>query len=48
MFVTRMALPRRTFLKSVGATVAVPFLEAMVPAFPARAQAGGAREEWGP
>jgi hypothetical protein len=38
MFVTRMALPRRTFLKSVGATVALPFLEAMVPAFGARAQ----------
>ncbi|MBI4263423.1 MAG: DUF1552 domain-containing protein [Acidobacteria bacterium] len=39
MFVTRMTLPRRTFLKGVGATVALPFLEAMVPAFPARAQA---------
>jgi hypothetical protein len=38
MFVTRMALPRRTFLKSMSATVALPFLEAMVPAFPARAQ----------
>jgi hypothetical protein len=33
-----MSLPRRTFLKSVGATIALPFLEAMVPAFGARAQ----------
>lgn len=38
MFVTRMALPRRTFLKGVGAAVALPFLEAMVPAFAVRAQ----------
>jgi hypothetical protein len=36
-----MMLPRRTFLKSVGATVALPFLEAMVPAFPLRAQSAG-------
>jgi hypothetical protein len=41
MFVTRMSLPRRTFLKAAGATVALPFLEAMVPAFPVRAQAAG-------
>jgi hypothetical protein len=38
MFVTRMSLPRRTFLKGVGATIALPFLEAMVPAFGVRAQ----------
>lgn len=38
MFVTRMTLPRRTFLKGIGAAVALPFLEAMVPAFPSRAQ----------
>jgi hypothetical protein len=37
-----MSLPRRTFLKGVGATVALPFLEAMIPAFPARAQASAA------
>ncbi len=41
MFVTRMMLPRRTFLKSAGATVALPFLEAMVPAFPTLAQSTG-------
>jgi len=33
MFITRMALPRRTFLRGLGATVALPLLEAMTPAF---------------
>ena len=32
MFVTRMALPRRTFLRGIGATIALPMLDAMVPA----------------
>jgi hypothetical protein len=32
MFITKMALPRRTFLKGVGAVLAVPLLDAMVPA----------------
>jgi hypothetical protein len=32
MFVTKISLPRRTFLKSAGAAVALPFLDAMVPA----------------
>jgi hypothetical protein len=31
-FITKTALPRRTFLRSVGATVALPLLDAMVPA----------------
>jgi hypothetical protein len=31
-FITGKHLPRRTFLRGVGATVALPFLEAMVPA----------------
>lgn len=31
--ITRKALPRRTFLKAVQATVALPFLDAMAPAF---------------
>src|SRR5262245_53355808 len=39
MFLTKMALPRRTFLQSVGAMVALPFLEAMVPAYKAEAAA---------
>jgi len=32
MFITRMSLPRRTFLRGVGAAVALPLLESMVPA----------------
>jgi hypothetical protein len=31
MIITRKALPRRTFLKGVGATVALPLLDTMVP-----------------
>ena len=39
MFITKMSLPRRTFLRGVGATLALPLLDAMLPAFsvPARA-----------
>ena len=37
-----MSLPRRTFLRGVGATVALPLLEAMVPAFTALGADGGA------
>jgi len=33
MFITKMSLPRRTFLRGMGATVALPLLDAMVPAF---------------
>ncbi|HEY6228833.1 MAG TPA: DUF1552 domain-containing protein [Verrucomicrobiae bacterium] len=32
MIITKKALPRRTFLKSVGATLALPLLDAMIPA----------------
>jgi hypothetical protein len=35
MFITKTHLPRRTFLKGVGATLALPMLDAMVPAFAA-------------
>ena len=38
MFVFRNALPRRTFLRGLGTTIALPFLESMVPAFSALAQ----------
>jgi len=40
-FVTKKAFPRRTFLRAAGATLALPFLDAMVPALTplARAQA---------
>jgi hypothetical protein len=36
MIVTRRHLPRRTFLKGMGAVIAMPALDAMVPAFGAR------------
>jgi hypothetical protein len=32
MFISRKSLPRRTFLRGVGATIALPLLDAMVPA----------------
>ena len=32
-FLTRSHIPRRTFLKGIGATVALPYLDAMMPAF---------------
>ncbi|RPI53648.1 MAG: DUF1552 domain-containing protein [Acidobacteria bacterium] len=40
MVITKLALPRRTFIRGIGATVALPFLDAMVPAM--RAQSKGA------
>jgi len=36
-FVTKKALPRRTFLRGLGATLALPMLDAMVPALSAKA-----------
>ena len=39
MIITKMALPRRTFLRGLGATVALPLLDAMVPAASAMARA---------
>lgn len=38
MMITKKALPRRTFLRGAGATVALPLLDAMVPAMTALAQ----------
>ena len=32
MIITKKFMPRRTFLRGVGATMALPLLEAMVPA----------------
>ena len=39
MVITKIALPRRTFIRGLGATVALPFLDAMVPAMRAQAKA---------
>ena len=48
MFISKLSLPRRTFLRGVGATVALPFLEAMVPAMTATAKtAANAPRRWG-
>jgi len=38
MIISKLALPRRTFLRGVGAAVALPLLDAMVPAMTALAQ----------
>ena len=38
MIMSKMSLPRRTFLRGVGATLALPLLDAMVPAGTALAQ----------
>ena len=40
MIVTGRHLPRRTFLKGLGAAVALPYLDAMTPAFAAGAPDG--------
>ena len=32
MVITKLALPRRTFIRGMGATLALPFLDAMIPA----------------
>ena len=60
MVIRHLALPRRTFLRGLGASVALPFLEAMTPAFTASAAArtsrfgavfvpnGAIMEEWIP
>lgn len=39
MFVTKKSIPRRKFLKGVGATLALPLLDSMLPAFASLAQA---------
>jgi Protein of unknown function (DUF1552) len=41
-FLTTKPLPRRSVLKGIGATMALPFLEAMVPAFSLKAAASPA------
>ena len=37
-FITKKFMPRRTFLRGVGATMALPLLESMVPAATPSAQ----------
>jgi hypothetical protein len=42
MIITKMALPRRTFLRGMGTVVALPLLDAIVPALSAAAQTAAA------
>jgi hypothetical protein len=42
MFITKTALPRRTFLRGVGTVLALPLLDAMVPALSAMRQTAAA------
>ena len=41
MIITKKALPRRSFLRGLGATIALPMLDAMVPAL---AQSGASAQ----
>ncbi len=42
MFITKKSLPRRTVLRGLGVTLALPWMESMVPALTALAQSGAA------
>ena len=42
MFITRLSLPRRTFLQGMGVTLALPLLDAMVPAMTAQSRTAAA------
>ena len=42
MIITKMALPRRTFLRGIGTTMALPLLDAMVPALSAMTKTAAA------
>jgi len=59
MFITRVAIPRRTFLRGIGTTLALPVLDAMAPALSALPKApprfsfiyianGVIQEQWTP
>src|SRR5688500_580907 len=43
MLITKMSLPRRTFLRGLGAAVALPLLDSMVPALGAASRVKPAR-----
>ena len=47
MVITRMSLPRRTMLRGLGATLALPLLDAMVPALTADAKAAAPVRRFG-
>src|SRR5688572_5191760 len=43
MIVTKMSLPRRTFLRGMGVSVSLPLLDAMVPALTASSRTAAVR-----
>jgi len=43
MFISKLSLPRRTFLRGMGATLALPLLDAMIPAATALAKTDASR-----
>src|SRR5215471_5360072 len=43
MFISKLSIPRRTFLRGVGASLALPLLDAMVPAATALAKTDASR-----
>src|SRR5262245_30640916 len=45
MFIAKRHIPRRTFLKSAGCTLALPLLDAMIPASTALAQSAAAGKQ---
>src|SRR5262245_18300109 len=45
MFITKKSIPRRTFLRGAGVTLALPLLEAMIPAGTALAQTPAAGKQ---
>ncbi len=47
MIVTKKALPRRTFLRGMGVTLALPLLDAMVPALSAMTPAANPVRRFG-
>jgi hypothetical protein len=44
MIVTKLVLPRRTFLRGIGATIALPLLDAMIPSLTAMAKTPAAAD----
>jgi hypothetical protein len=47
MYITQRSLPRRTFLRGIGATLALPLLDAMVPALSTAARAASQPRRFG-
>ncbi len=46
MIITKKSLPRRTFLRGLGTTLALPLLDSMIPALGARRLRPKRRSAW--